>query len=53
MMPAGEQAQRAEAFPDIGTELNRGFARVKKWMRTIHYGLYAVLLLMLARVDGA
>ena len=52
MMPAGEQAQRAEAFTDIGTELNRGFARVKKWMRTMHYGLYAVLLLMLAALTG-
>ena len=48
MMPEGEQAQKAEAFTDIGTELNRGFARVKKWMRTMHYGLYAVLLLMLS-----
>lgn len=48
MMPAGEQAQKAEAFTDIGTELNYGFARVKKWMRTMHYGLYAVLLLMLS-----
>lgn len=48
MMPAGEQAQKAAAFTDIGTELNRGFARVKKWMRTMHYGLYAVLLLMLS-----
>ena len=48
MMPEGEQAQKAEAFTDIGTELNHGFARVKKWMRTMHYGLYAVLLLMLA-----
>ena len=48
MMPAGEQAQKAAAFTDIGTELNHGFARVKKWMRTMHYGLYAVLLLMLA-----
>lgn len=47
MMPAGEQAQKAAAFTDIGTELNHGFARVKKWMRTMHYGLYAVLLLML------
>ena len=44
MMPAGEQAQKAAAFTDIGTELNHGFARVKKWMRTMHYGLYAVLL---------
>ncbi len=44
MMPEGEQAQKAEAFTDIGTELNHGFARVKKWMRTMHYGLYAVLL---------
>ena len=52
MMSAGEQAQRAEAFTDIGTELNRGFARVKKWMRTMHYGLYAVLLLMLAALTG-
>ena len=48
MMPAGEQAQKAAAFTDIGTELNHGFARVKKWMRTMHYGLYAVLLLMLS-----
>ena len=48
MMPAGEQAQKAAAFTDIGTELNHGFARVKKLMRTMHYGLYAVLLLMLA-----
>lgn len=48
MMPAGEQAQKAAAFTDIGAELNHGFARVKKWMRTMHYGLYAVLLLMLA-----
>ena len=48
MMPAGEQAQKAAAFTDIGTELNRGFARVKKLMRTMHYGLYAVLLLMLS-----
>ena len=48
MMPAGEQAQKAEAFTDIGSELNHGFARVKKWMRTMHYGLYAVLLLMLS-----
>ena len=48
MMPAGEQAQKAAAFTDIGAELNRGFARVKKWMRTMHYGLYAVLLLMLS-----
>ena len=48
MMPEGEQAQKAEAFTDIGTELNHGFARVKKLMRTMHYGLYAVLLLMLA-----
>lgn len=48
MMPAGEQAQKAAAFTDIGMELNRGFARVKKWMRTMHYGLYAVLLLMLS-----
>ena len=38
----------AAAFTDIGAELNRGFARVKKWMRTMHYGLYAVLLLMLS-----
>ena len=48
MMPEGEQAQKAEAFTDIGTELNHSFARVKKWMRTMHYGLYAVLLLMLS-----
>ena len=48
MMPEGEQAQKAAAFTDIGTELNRGFARVKKLMRTMHYGLYAVLLLMLS-----
>ena len=48
MMPADEQAQKAAAFTDIGTELNRGFARVKKLMRTMHYGLYAVLLLMLS-----
>lgn len=48
MMPEGEQAQKAAAFTDIGAELNRGFARVKKWMRTTHYGLYAVLLLMLS-----
>ena len=48
MMPEGEQAQKAAAFTDIGTELNYGFARVKKWMRTMHYGLYAVLLLMLS-----
>lgn len=48
MMPAGEQAQKAEAFTDIGAELNHGFARVKKLMRTTHYGLYAVLLLMLS-----
>ena len=48
MMPEGEQAQKVEAFTDIGAELNRGFARVKKWMRTMHYGLYAVLLLMLS-----
>ena len=48
MMPAGEQAQKVAAFTDIGAELNRGFARVKKWMRTMHYGLYAVLLLMLS-----
>lgn len=48
MMSAGEQAQKAEAFTDIGTELNHGFARVKKLMRTMHYGLYAVLLLMLS-----
>ena len=48
MMPAGEQAQKAAAFTDVGTELNRGFARVKKLMRTMHYGLYAVLLLMLS-----
>lgn len=48
MMPAGEQAQKAAAFTDIGAELNHGFARVKKWIRTMHYGLYAVLLLMLS-----
>ena len=48
MMPEGEQAQKAEAFTDIGSELNHGFARVKKLMRTMHYGLYAVLLLMLS-----
>ena len=48
MMPAGEQAQKAAAFTDIGAELNLGFARVKKLMRTMHYGLYAVLLLMLS-----
>lgn len=48
MMPAGEQARKAAAFTDIGTELNHGFARVKKLMRTMHYGLYAVLLLMLS-----
>lgn len=48
MMPEGEQAQKAAAFTDIGVELNRGFARVKKLMRTTHYGLYAVLLLMLS-----
>lgn len=48
MMPAGEQAQKAAAFTDIGAELNHGFARVKKLMRTMHYGLYAVLLLMLS-----
>ncbi|WP_314659200.1 aconitase [uncultured Rothia sp.] len=48
MMPAGEQAQKAAAFADIGAELNRGFARVKKLMRTMHYALYAVLLLMLS-----
>ena len=48
MMPAGEQAQKAAAFTDIGAELNHGFARVKKRMRTMHYGLYAVLLLMLS-----
>lgn len=48
MMPEGEQAQKAAAFTDIGAELNCGFARVKKWMRTMHYGLYAVLLLMLS-----
>ena len=48
MMPEGEQAQKAAAFTDIGAELNRGFARVKKLMRTMHYGLYAVLLLMLS-----
>ena len=48
MMPAGEQAQKAAGFTDVGAELNRGFARVKKLMRTMHYGLYAVLLLMLS-----
>ena len=48
MMPAGEQAQKAAAFTDIGAELNHGFARVKKLMRTMHYGLYAVFLLMLS-----
>lgn len=48
MMPEGEQAQKAAAFTDIGTELNHGFARVKKLMRAMHYGLYAVLLLMLS-----
>lgn len=48
MMPEGEQTQKAAAFTDIGTELNHGFARVKKLMRTMHYGLYAVLLLMLS-----
>ena len=48
MMPAGEQAQKAAGFTDVGAELNRGFARVKKLMRTVHYGLYAVLLLMLS-----
>ena len=48
MMPEGKQAQKVAAFTDIGTELNRGFARVKKLMRTMHYGLYAVLLLMLS-----
>ena len=48
MMPAGEQSQNAAAFTDIGAELNRGFARLKKWMRTMHYGLYVVLLLMLS-----
>ena len=48
MMPEGEQAQKAAAFTDIGSELNHGFARVKKWIRTMHYGLYAVLLLMLS-----
>ena len=48
MMPAGEQSQKAADFTDIGTELNHGFARVKKLMRTTHYGLYAVLLLMLS-----
>ena len=48
MMPEGEQAQKAEAFTDIGAELNRSFAWVKKLMRTTHYGLYAVLLLMLS-----
>ena len=36
MMPEGEQAQKAAAFTDIGAELNRGFARVKKLMRTMH-----------------
>ncbi|WP_314604555.1 aconitase [Rothia mucilaginosa] len=35
MMPAGEQAQKAEAFTDIGAELNRGFARVKKLMLSV------------------
>ena len=48
MMPEGEQAQKAADFTDIGAELNHGFARVKKLMRTMHYGLYAVLLLMLS-----
>ena len=48
LMPEGEQAQKAADFTDIGAELNRGFARVKKLMRTTHYGLYAVLLLMLS-----
>lgn len=48
MMPEGKQAQKVAAFTDIGTELNHGFARVKKLMRTMHYGLYAVLLLMLS-----
>lgn len=48
MMPEGEQAQKAADFTDIGMELNHGFARVKKLMRTMHYGLYAVLLLMLS-----
>ena len=48
MMPEGEQTQKAADFTDIGAELNRGFARVKKLMRTMHYGLYAVLLLMLS-----
>ena len=48
MMPAGEQAQKAAAFTDIGAELNNGFTRVKKLMRTMHYALYAVLLLMLS-----
>ena len=48
LMPEGEQAQKAADFTDIGAELNRGFARVKKLMRTMHYGLYAVLLLMLS-----
>lgn len=48
MMPEGEQTQKAATFTDIGAELNCGFARVKKWMRTMHYGLYAVLLLMLS-----
>lgn len=48
MMPEGEQAQKAADFTDVGAELNRGFARVKKLMRTTHYGLYVVLLLMLS-----
>ena len=48
MMPVGEQAQKAAAFTDIGAELNNGFTRVKKLMRTMHYALYAVLLLMLS-----
>ncbi len=48
MMPVGEQAQKAADFTDVGAELNRGFARVKKLMRTMHYGLYAALLLMLS-----
>lgn len=48
MMPEGEQTQKAAAFTDIGMELNHGFARVKKLMRTMHYALYAVLLLMLS-----
>ena len=48
MMPVGEQAQKAADFTDVGAELNCGFARVKKLMRATHYGLYAVLLLMLS-----